>query len=151
MAEAYISRSNLYNGLLDALNNAQNRLSIHSHAREGHHQELSSEPGDDNIIIGHGFRVPLKSPDVVKPHFSRRAVHKSHVDSPAMSIEANPCRVVIPFTKICWVLLFPPIYSGRRRITVCPGTALFSFIFTAYRIGTIPGAVRNHRNLRRVS
>ena len=124
------------------------RLSTHSHARVAHHQALSTQPGDDNLIIRHGLRVPLKGPDVVKPHFSRRTVHKSHVDTPAVPVEANPCHVVIPFTKVGWVLLLPLVFSGRRRITVCPGAALFSFVFTAYRIGAVPGTVRNHRDLR---
>ena len=118
---------------------------------EEHQQALSIEPGDDNIIIGHGFGVPLKSPDVVKPHFSRRAIHKSHVDSPAVSVETNPCGVVTPLAKVGRVLPLPPIFDGRRRITVCPWAAFFGFIFTAYRIGAIPGAVRNHRDLSCVS
>ena len=124
------------------------RLSTHNHARAAHHQALSPHPRDDNLIIRHGLRVPLKSPDVVKPHFSRRTIHKGHVDAPAVPVEANPCRVVVPFTKVGWVMLLPPIFSGSRRITVCPGAALFSFVFTAYRIGAVPGTIRNHRDLR---
>ena len=118
--------------------------------RAAHYQALSLQPGDDNLIIRHRFHVPLQSPDVVKPHFLRRTIHKRHVDGQTVPIQANPRRVVIPFAKVGWILPLPPIFRRRRRITVCPGAAFFSFVFTAYRIGTIPGAVGNHRDIRGV-
>ena len=115
---------------------------------QAHHQALSPQPGDFNLIIGHGIRVPLKSPDVVKPHFSRGTVHESHVDALAVPVEAYPCCVVAPLAKVDWVLRLPPIFSGRRRIAVCPGTAVFSFVVFACRIGAVPGTVGNHWDLR---
>ena len=118
---------------------------------EVHHRALSSQPGDFNLIIGHGIRVPLESPDVVKPHFPRGTVHESHVDTLAVPVEAYACSVVAPLTKVDRILRLPPILSGRRRIAVRPGVAVFGSVVSAYRIGAVPGAIRNHRNLRCVS
>ena len=75
---------------------------------------------------------------------TRRAIEKRFT-------EANPCRVAAPLTKVDWVLRLPPIIRGRRRIAVCPGGAVFSFVVSAYRIGAVPGTIGNHGDLRCVS
>ena len=112
-----------------------------------HHQALSSQPGDFNFMIGHGIRVPLKSPDVVEPHFSRGTIHESHIDALAVPVETNPCRVVAPLTKVDWILPLPPIFSRRWRIAVCPGGAVLGFVVLAYWIGAVPGTVGDHWDL----